>query len=122
MRKKFGELECLIIQKVKEKKKVSVVDVQSSFKEKVAYTTIMTVMNRLCEKKVLSREKKERHFLYWLNDDSYFSTFLKNMKEKIFAGKTVEMVSYLLEKTEVSKNELEKIDQLIQKAKEKSCK
>lgn len=122
-RREFGELESLIIQELKKKKKGSVSDIHSSFKEKIAYTTIMTVMNRLFEKSILLREKSGRNFIYWLNDDtSYFSNILEKVKEKIFGGKTVDMVSYLLENNlKITKEEIEKIEALIKEAK-KSCK
>jgi BlaI family transcriptional regulator, penicillinase repressor len=123
-RREFGELETLVIEEVRKKKRASVNDVHGFFEQKIAYTTIMTVMNRLFEKKVFLREKIGRNFIYWLKEDSSFlSSFLERVREKFFKGREVDLVSYLLENKDISREELEKIDRLIQKAKEKkSCK
>ena len=49
-KREFGELESTIIHLIKSKKRVTVSDVHGMLKKEVAYTTVMTVMNRLFEK------------------------------------------------------------------------
>jgi len=49
-----------------------------------AYTTIMTVMTRLSEKGLLSREKQEQSYIYTPTTDE--KQFIKLAAEKILAG------------------------------------
>ena len=117
-KRQFGELESFILQEIQKKKKATVKDIHDLLKDSVAYTTIMTVMNRLFEKKILKREKQGRSFIYWFYDPHYFSDFISRIKKKIFSGNSIEMISYLLEENpKITKKELNKIDELIQKMK-----
>ncbi|NGX35423.1 MAG: hypothetical protein K1000chlam1_00246 [Candidatus Anoxychlamydiales bacterium] len=117
-KRQFGELESFILQEIKKKNKATVKDIHILLKKSIAYTTIMTVINRLYEKKILKREKISRSYIYWLSDSNYFSKFLDRIKKKIFSGNSIEMVSYLLENnSKITKEELNKIDELIQKMK-----
>ena len=112
----FGELESFILQNIKKKKKASVSDIHSFLKDEVAYTTILTVMNRLYKKSILKREKSGRNFIYWISNPNYFSNTINRIKEKIFGGSAVDMVSYLIENSsEITNDELNKIDALITK-------
>jgi len=51
---------------------------------KYAYTTIMTVMNRLAEKNILTREKKSHSFEYSPNLNK--KEFLSQVSDKIISG------------------------------------
>ena len=118
-KRQFGELESFILQEIQKKKKATVKDIHDLLKDSVAYTTIMTVMNRLFEKNILKREKNSRSYIYWLSDSNYFLKFLDSIKKKIFSGNSIEMISYLLENnSKITKEELNKIDELIQKIKQ----
>ncbi|NGX56733.1 MAG: hypothetical protein K1060chlam5_00979 [Candidatus Anoxychlamydiales bacterium] len=117
-KRQFGELESVILQEIQKKKKATVKDIHSFLKNSIAYTTIMTVMNRLYEKNILKRDKISRSYIYWLSDSNYFSKFLDRIKKKLFSNNSVEMVSCLLENnSKITKDELNKIDELIQKMK-----
>ena len=118
----FGELELSILNILKEKQKATVNDVLNSLGSNRRYTTIMTVMNRLVEKKELAREKQGRQFEYSLNtsQEKKPSSLMKRLKEKVFGGRALPMVSYLLEEG-VSQEELLEIEDLIRQHKEKKC-
>ncbi len=123
MKRQFGELESFILQEIKKRKKASVKDIHLLLKDSVAYTTIMTVMNRLFEKRILKREKSSRSYIYWLSDSNYFYRFLDRIKKKIFSGNSIEMISYLLQNdSKITEEELKKIDELIQKMKKEKDK
>jgi len=51
---------------------------------KYAYTTVMTVMNRLAEKNILTREKKGHSFEYFTNLNK--KEFLSQVSDKIISG------------------------------------
>lgn len=60
----LGKLEQQVLTEVWKQREVSVRDVYLSFGESVAYTTLMTTLDRLFKKKLLTRRKDGRAFLY----------------------------------------------------------
>ena len=60
----LGKLERQVIEEIWRFGEVSVRDVVRAFDEQVAYTTIMTTLDRLYKKKLLQRRKDGRAFLY----------------------------------------------------------
>lgn len=60
----LGKLELQVLNEVWQKREVSVRDVYLSFGETVAYTTLMTTLDRLFKKRLLTRRKDGRAFVY----------------------------------------------------------
>jgi predicted transcriptional regulator len=62
----MGELENALMDFLWEKKRATVKDVFNflSSRKKIAYTTIITVMNRLTEKNILKREKSGKIYYF----------------------------------------------------------
>jgi len=60
----LGPLERQVLQAAWERGEVSVRDIFVSFEKKVAYTTLMTTLDRLFKKRLLGRRKEGRAFLY----------------------------------------------------------
>lgn len=117
-KRQFGELESYILEQIKKKKKATVGDIYLHLKDSAAYTTVMTVMNRLFEKKILKREKRQKSYVYWLNNPNYISTFLENIKKRLFTNNCVDIVLNLIENNlDITKEDLNKIDELVQKMK-----
>ena len=113
----FGELELAILQMFREGNKFTVREVLGFLDRDDKYTTIMTVMNRLVEKKMLSRRRIGLQYEYWINNSSQFSqpNLLERFKQKIFGGKSASMVNYLLESSsDITDDELAQMEQLIQ--------
>lgn len=111
----FGELELGILKMIRELGKVIVRDVYEKLPGKGSYTT---VMSRLAEKEEIARDKEGNQYIYWLSSQNPSKTILKRIREKIFGGKGLSMLSYLLETDEdISKKDLEEIEKLIQKRK-----
>lgn len=81
----FGELEKEIMEVVWRLDSVSVRDVLSELKKKkkLAYTTIMTVMSRLHDKKILKREIKGDTYIYAPVQDK--KSFFSSVSKKIIA-------------------------------------
>lgn len=114
----FGELELSILKIIRGLGRVSVRDVYESLGSEGGYTTIMTVMSRMADKGELMREKEGRQYIYWMasKNESSSKNILKRIQDKIFGGKPTAMVSYLLEAdSEISDQDLEEIEKLIQK-------
>jgi len=60
----LGSLERQVLEETWRRGEVSVRDVFRTFDERVAYTTLMTTLDRLFKKKLLQRRKDGRAFLY----------------------------------------------------------
>jgi predicted transcriptional regulator len=60
----LGSLERQVLEETWRRGEVSVRDIYRAFGERVAYTTLMTTLDRLFKKKLLRRRKDGRAFLY----------------------------------------------------------
>src|SRR6185295_19104863 len=60
----LGSLERQVLEETWQRGEVSVRDIYRAFGERVAYTTLMTTLDRLFKKKLLRRRKDGRAFLY----------------------------------------------------------
>lgn len=60
----LGRLERQVLEVTWRNRETSVRDVFVAFEEKVAYTTLMTTLDRLYKKRLLSRRKEGRAFVY----------------------------------------------------------
>lgn len=60
----LGKLERQVIEEIWRLGEVSVRDIYRAFDERIAYTTIMTTLDRLFKKNLLQRRKDGRAFLY----------------------------------------------------------
>lgn len=118
----FGELEDAILHILRSGKRMSVKEVQSFLKNDDKYNTVMTVMHRLVEKGSLGRERAGAHYEYWIAENKKPS-LLNQLKQKMFGIKTIEMVSFLIDKADdITDEELLEMEKLIQNAKLKKHK
>src|SRR5690349_12791095 len=60
----LGTLERKVMEETWRLGEVSVRDIHQAFDEQIAYTTLMTTLDRLFKKKLLNRRKDGRAFLY----------------------------------------------------------
>ena len=60
----LGKLEREVLNEIWPREEVSVREVYLAFEKRVAYTTLMTTLDRLFKKRLLDRRKEGRAFLY----------------------------------------------------------
>lgn len=60
----LGPLERQVLEEIWNHEEITVRDVFVSFEERIAYTTLMTTLDRLYKKGLLARRKSGRAFLY----------------------------------------------------------
>ncbi len=116
----FGELELAILALFKTHEQLTVKDVLKLMGAGDKYTTIMTVMSRLVEKKELQRERSGLQYHYSMNPwkKSAPSSLLERLKAKIFGGRSASMISYLLESgDDITEEELAEMEKLIHEVK-----
>lgn len=118
-KRNFGELELTILRILKKGERMTVKQVHKILGEKDNYNTIMTVMLRLSQKKILARERVGLQYEYWLlSSEDKVPSFFEQLKQKIFGIKTTELISYLIESNEkMSDEEFVELEKLIEKAK-----
>lgn len=120
-KKAFGELELSVLQVLKAKGRTTVREVHKTLGEANKYTTIMTVMSRLVEKKIVAREKMGLQYEYWMLEDSpKIPSLIQQFKQKFLGIKTATLMSYLINEAEdTSDEDLLEMEMMIQEAKKK---
>src|SRR5260221_347477 len=82
------------------------------------YNTIMTVMNRLAEKKQIARERMGLQYEYWILAQTKTPSLFEKFKEKLFGVKTSAMVSYLIDSAnDLTDEDLAEMEKTLEKAK-----
>lgn len=112
-KRNFGELELAILALFAQRETWTVKEAQQALGGRDKYTTVMTVMARLVEKKELKREKIGLQYLYTRLKAAAPMSLLERFKQKIFQGKTAPMISYLLESGDLTNEELAEVEKLI---------
>ena len=80
----LGKLERQVLEATWQMGEVSVRDVHRLFEERIAYTTLMTTLDRLFKKRLLDRRKDGRAFLYTAAVSS--EDFERGIKEDVIDG------------------------------------
>lgn len=121
-KRSFGELELSILKIMRERSQASVRDVYTALGSEGSYTTIMTVMSRMANKGELTRKKMGKHYIYSMNTahQPHSNAIFNRIHNTIFEGKSSAMISFLLETGKgISNEELDEIEEFIQKYREK---
>ena len=85
-------------------------------KRRPAYTTVMTVMSRLAEKGVLTREKSGRAYVYGSvnGQQEVAGSLLNGLVDRLYAGSAARAIEHLIETDdEVDDTELARLERLI---------
>ena len=80
----LGKLEREVLEETWRLGEISVRDIHRAFDERIAYTTIMTTLDRLFKKNLLARRKDGRAFLYSAVVSS--EDFDRSIKEDVVDG------------------------------------
>jgi BlaI family penicillinase repressor len=84
-------------------------------RRKIAYTTVMTMMNILEEKEYLKRSKKGRAYVYEpvRPKEEVLSSMVEDVVSRVYEGSAKPLVLGLLKERKLSKRELEEIRRMI---------
>lgn len=83
----------------------------------IAYTTVMTTMNRLCQKELLDREREGRRCIYrpLLTREAFLREMTREVLDSLPEVAREEAVAYLVEQvSEADADELERLEALIE--------
>ena len=86
-------------------------------RRKVAYTTVMTMMNILEQKKYLKKRENERAYLYTpvQSKHNVVSHMVREFIDRVFSGSAEPLLVHLMEDRHVSEDELREIAALRRK-------
>lgn len=118
----LGETEMEVLNNVWDLKEASVSDIHERIlrKRKVAYTTIMTVTKNLANKGFLSYRKVGNSYIYSAKEkpDNVKHNVLSNIVRKVFQGSPSALIQNLVEHENMSEDDIERIQSMINKLRE----
>jgi predicted transcriptional regulator len=100
--------------------RATVRDVYEALRErrKIAYTTVMTMMNILEEKKYLKKQAEDRAYVYQATRprSEVIRAMVREFVDRVFNGSAEPLLVHLIKERRLSKKELEKIARTIEEA------
>lgn len=114
---RLGETEMEILNHVWDLGEASVTDVRKRMLEyrNVAYTTVMTIMKNLAEKKLLKYRQEGLSYIYSaaVHPDEVRHNLVDNLIHKVFNGSAKNLVQTLVQNETLSEEELTEIRKMI---------
>lgn len=119
---RLGDLQ-LKIMKILWERPASVSEVHEALRaERLAYTTVATMLRKMEARGLVTHEEADRRFIYRpaVAADVVTRNMADDILERLFEGSLASMVSHLLETREVSRDELSELERLISRRKRQS--
>jgi len=117
---RLGDLQLRIMRVLWDSGAVTVSEVQQRLgRQRLAYTTVATMLRKMEERGLVDHLEEGRKFLYRavVSMDEVTRSMTGDLVDRLFDGSLAEAVSHLLESREISREELDRLEQLIQQRK-----
>ena len=117
---RLGDLQLRIMCVLWDSGATTVCDVQQRLgRQRLAYTTVATMLRKMEERGLVDHMEEGRKFLYRpvVSMDEVTRSMTGDLVDRLFDGSLAEAVSHLLESREISREELDRLEQLIQQRK-----
>ena len=117
---RLGDLQLRIMRVLWKSAPASVAEVQEDLGgERLAYTTVATMLRKMEDRGLLRHRELGRKFLYEpaVTAEEVTRSMAHDLVDRLFEGNVAATVSHLLETREVSQTELARLEQLIQQRK-----
>lgn len=117
---RLGDLQLRIMRVLWDSGAVTVSEVQQRLgRQRLAYTTVATMLRKMEERGLVDHLEEGRKFLYRpvVSLDAVTRSMTGDLVDRLFGGSLAEAVSHLLESREISHEELDRLEQLIQQRK-----
>jgi predicted transcriptional regulator len=117
---RLGDLQLRIMRVLWEAGAATVSEVQQQLRgERLAYTTVATMLRKMEERGLVDHVEEGRKFIYraTVSMDEVTRSMAGDLVDRLFDGSLAEAVSHLLESRDVSREELERLERLIQQRK-----
>ena len=120
---RLGELQLRIMRVLWDAESATVSQVQEQLgRPRLAYTTVATMLRKMEARGLVCHREEGRKFHYRasVNVDEVSGSVAGDLVDRLFAGSLTEAVRHLLEHREISREELDRLEELIQQRKHKS--
>ena len=117
---RLGDLQLRIMRVLWDSGATTVSEVQQRLgRQRLAYTTVATMLRKMEERGLVDHLEEGRKFLYRpvVSMDAVTRSMTGDLVDRLFDGSLAEAVSHLLESREISREELDRLEQLIQQRK-----
>ena len=114
---RLGDLQLKIMKVLWRLGRGSVSDVHEALAgEQLAYTTVATMLRKMETRGLVRHEEQERRFVYEprAGEDEVARSMAGDLLDRVFEGSLSSAVSHLLEARDVSREELLRLERLIQ--------
>ncbi|MBN2475266.1 MAG: BlaI/MecI/CopY family transcriptional regulator [Pirellulales bacterium] len=118
---RLGDLQLRIMRVLWDSAPASVADVQRQLGgDKLAYTTVATMLRKMEDRGLLRHCEQGRRFLYEpaVSAEDVTRSMADDLVDRLFEGSLSATVTHLLENREVSCQELARLERLIQQRKQ----
>jgi BlaI family penicillinase repressor len=116
---KFTRLQLRIMQVLWQKKLATAREVTDALNEfeRIAHSTVQTLLRRLERRGAVGHDKKDVAFVYFplVRNERVVKQALQDLLDRLFAGSPQGMVSYLLKNRYVTPEELNELSELSKK-------
>jgi predicted transcriptional regulator len=123
IRKALGELEAEIMERVWRKKVATVREIHAELKGKrpIAYTTVMTVMTRLANKGILTKDKDGKHYIYrpTVSKEEFRQSVIRSIVAAIRRDLGSGALAYFVENLPADDQTLSELERLIKEKRRK---
>jgi BlaI family penicillinase repressor len=119
---RLGDLQLRIMQVLWDAGPTSVALVQERLSgPPLAYTTVATMLRKMEDRGLVRHVEQERKFLYLpaVSAEEVTRSMADDLVDRVFAGSLTDAVSHLLDTREVSREELARLERLIQQRKKR---
>lgn len=109
-------LELAIMQVIWKRGISSVSDVQEGLDQKLAYTTVQTMLNILCRKGKLKRKLQGRAYIYSaaVTEDKALRHAVRDLIDRMFGGSSEELVMSLIKNREIDPQRIAELSRMIE--------
>ena len=120
---RLGQLQLKILQVLWERGESTVAEMQTSLDggSDLAYTTVATMLRKMEVKNLVGHRAEGRVFFYkaLVAEEEVTRGMAADLVDRLFAGSLSDLVSHLLTTQEVSRDELERIERLVEERKKR---
>jgi len=114
---RFGKVQMRIMQVLWNKKRANAREITEELNkiEPIAHSTDQTLLRKLEAKEAVDHEIDNRTFIFYplVKAEKVTQSALREFVDRIFAGSPSGLVSYLIKHEKISKEDMQKIRQLI---------
>ena len=121
--KDFGFLQLRVLEMIWERGEATAGDLWESWPHapQPAYTTVLSVLQKLYRKRLVRRRKQGRAHAYTscIDRESFRKSYVSEVRRKIFGGRALGLVAALVDDEEIADEEFDAIQRLLARKRRK---